>query len=86
MSCRLSRRKGLTRLGQLRLAQRPIGELWKWVYPRVAAWMAVPSSSQVRGSGADPAGVSLPISRIGQEIVDAAVRSARLKRTVTLKP
>ncbi|MFM7214493.1 MAG: Gfo/Idh/MocA family protein [Verrucomicrobiota bacterium] len=30
--------------------------------------------------------VSLPISRIGQEIVDAAVRSARLKRTVKLKP
>ncbi len=28
--------------------------------------------------------VSLPISRIGQEIVDAAVRSARLKKTVTL--
>jgi predicted dehydrogenase len=28
--------------------------------------------------------VSLPISRIGQEIVDAAVRSARLKRTVKL--
>lgn len=30
--------------------------------------------------------VSLPISRIGQEIVDAAVRSVRLKRTVKLKP
>jgi glucose-fructose oxidoreductase len=29
--------------------------------------------------------VSLKISRIGQEIVDAAVRSARLKRTVPLK-
>lgn len=29
--------------------------------------------------------VSLKISRIGQEIVDAAVRSARLKRTVRLK-
>lgn len=29
--------------------------------------------------------VSLKISRIGQEIVDAAVRSARLKRTVQLK-
>lgn len=28
--------------------------------------------------------VSLPISRIGQEIVDAAVRSARLKKTVAL--
>lgn len=28
--------------------------------------------------------VSLPISRIGQEIVDAAVKSARLKRTVKL--
>ena len=28
--------------------------------------------------------VSLPISRIGQEIVDAAVRSARLKKTVKL--
>ncbi len=28
--------------------------------------------------------VSLPISRLGQEIVDAAVRSARLKRTVQL--
>jgi glucose-fructose oxidoreductase len=28
--------------------------------------------------------VSLPISRIGQEIVDAAVRSAKLKRTVPL--
>ena len=28
--------------------------------------------------------VSLPISRIGQEIVDAAVRSAKLKRTVRL--
>ena len=28
--------------------------------------------------------VSLPISRIGQEIVDAAVRSAKLKRTVKL--
>ncbi|MCC6233987.1 MAG: Gfo/Idh/MocA family oxidoreductase [Verrucomicrobiales bacterium] len=28
--------------------------------------------------------VSLPISRIGQEIVDAAVRSARLKKTVRL--
>jgi glucose-fructose oxidoreductase len=30
--------------------------------------------------------VSLPISRIGQEIVDAAVRSARLKKTVKLAP
>jgi predicted dehydrogenase len=29
--------------------------------------------------------VSLPISRIGQEIVDAAVRSARIKRAVPLK-
>jgi glucose-fructose oxidoreductase len=29
--------------------------------------------------------VSLPISRIGQEIVDAAVRSAQLKRTVSLR-
>ncbi len=29
--------------------------------------------------------VSLPISRIGQEIVDAAVKSARLKKTVSLK-
>lgn len=29
--------------------------------------------------------VSLPISRIGQEIVDAAVKSARLKKTVLLK-
>jgi hypothetical protein len=28
--------------------------------------------------------VSLPISRTGQEIVDAAVRSARLKKTVKL--
>jgi len=28
--------------------------------------------------------VSLRISRIGQEIVDAAVRSAKLKRTVKL--
>ena len=28
--------------------------------------------------------VSLPISRIGQEIVDAAVKSARLKRAVKL--
>ena len=28
--------------------------------------------------------VSLPISRIGQEIVDAAVRSARLKKAVKL--
>jgi hypothetical protein len=28
--------------------------------------------------------VSIPISRIGQEIVDAAVKSARLKRTVKL--
>lgn len=30
--------------------------------------------------------VSLPISRIGQEIVDAAIRSARLKRTIPLVP
>jgi glucose-fructose oxidoreductase len=29
--------------------------------------------------------VSLKISRIGQEIVDAAVRSAKLKRAVKLK-
>jgi hypothetical protein len=28
--------------------------------------------------------VSLPISRIGQEIVDAAVKSAKLKRAVRL--
>lgn len=28
--------------------------------------------------------VSLPISRVGQEIVDAAVRSARLGKTVKL--
>jgi glucose-fructose oxidoreductase len=28
--------------------------------------------------------VSLPISRIGQEIVDAAVKSAKLKRAVKL--
>jgi hypothetical protein len=28
--------------------------------------------------------VSLPISRIGQEIVDAAVRSAKLKKAVKL--
>ena len=28
--------------------------------------------------------VSLPISRIGQEIVDAAVKSARLKKAVKL--
>jgi hypothetical protein len=28
--------------------------------------------------------VSIPTSRIGQEIVDAAVRSAKLKRTVKL--
>ncbi|MCS7091611.1 MAG: hypothetical protein NZM03_12960 [Limisphaera sp.] len=27
---------------------------------------------------------SLPISRLGREIVDAAVKSARLKRTVKL--
>ncbi len=30
--------------------------------------------------------VSLPISRIGQEIVDAAVKSAKLKKTVKLAP
>ena len=29
--------------------------------------------------------VSLPISRIGQEIVDAAVKSAKLKKTVKLQ-
>ena len=30
--------------------------------------------------------VSLPTSRLGQEIVDAAIRSARLKRTIQLPP
>lgn len=60
-------------------------------YPVRAPALKAPSQNPVQylidrlDRGAPLEGpVSIPISRVGQEIVDAAVRSARLKRTIRL--